>query len=241
MTQVQDTQPLNGPTVGPMTTWSAIQEPEPASSEPATRRCRAFWAETGRWLVTLVVFVILAGVFLSASLLAAIYWQARTDQIAPVDAIVVLGAAQYDGRPSPVLRARLDEALVAFRDGVAPLVVVSGGRQPGDRYTEAEASRDYLIEHGVPRTAILLENEGRTSEQSMDGVAKILRPRGLHRILLVSDGFHLFRLKIMARHLGLTALGLAASTSPIKQGSKEELSYVIREAGGIVAYLWEIR
>jgi hypothetical protein len=126
MTQAHDTQPLNGPVLR-TTTWEVVTEPQPDSPEPKKRRRRSVWSEMSRWLVTLVVFAVLAVAVLSGSLLAAIYWQARTDQLARVDAIVVLGAAQYDGRPSPVLRARLDEALIAYRAGAAPLVVVSGG------------------------------------------------------------------------------------------------------------------
>lgn len=179
------------------------------------------------------------GVVLGASaLLAAIYWQARHDQTRPVDAIVVLGAAQYNGTPSPVLRARLDEVLAAYREGVAPLIVVTGGKQPGDQFTEAEASQQYLTDQGVPASAILLENEGRNSLQSMQGAARLLHARNVSRILLVSDGFHLFRVKLMARDLGLTPFGRPARHSPIRPWSSREVDYVVREAAGVVQYLW---
>ena len=154
---------------------------------------------------------------------------------------MVLGTAQYNGRPSPVLRARLDEALAAYREGVAPLVVVTGGGLPGDAFTEAEASRDYLVDRGVPESAILLENEGGNSWESMQGAADLLEAEGLSRVLIVSDGFHLLRLKLMARELGLEAAGRPAEESPIRKNSATEFDYVVREAGGIVLFVWDTR
>jgi uncharacterized SAM-binding protein YcdF (DUF218 family) len=181
----------------------------------------------------------LAPPLLAGSLLAAVYWQARTDETRSVEAIVVLGAAQYNGRPSPVLRARLDRTIEVWRDGVAPLVVVTGGRLTGDAFTEAEAGRDYLIEHGVPESAILMENEAHDSWESMQGVARILEERGLSTVLLVSDGFHLLRVKLMARDLGLTAYVTAAGQSPIRSGSPSELGYAVREVAGIAVFAWQ--
>jgi uncharacterized SAM-binding protein YcdF (DUF218 family) len=181
----------------------------------------------------------LAPPFLAGSLLVAVYWQARTDESRAVEAIVVLGAAQYNGRPSPVLRARLDRALAVWEAGLAPFVVVTGGRLAGDAFTEAEAGRDYLIEHGVPEAAILLENEARDSWESMQGVAGLLEARSLSRVLLVSDGFHLLRVKIMARNLGLTVYGTAAGDSPIRPWSANEFGYVVREVAGIAVFFWQ--
>jgi uncharacterized SAM-binding protein YcdF (DUF218 family) len=203
------------------------------------RRSRSLWSELWRWAVVALIWLPFAVVLLGGSLLAAIYWQARTDQSRPADAIVVLGAAQYDGRPSPVLQARLDEALAAYRAGLAPVIVVTGGRQQGDRFTEALTGRNYLVDHGVPETAILLENSGRSSWESMEGVAQILRPLGARRVLLVSDGFHLFRLKLMARELGLTGYGVPAGNSPIARDSSLEADYVFRETGGVIDFLWQ--
>lgn len=189
-----------------------------------------------------VLALIIAGPpLLGAALVFAIYRQARTDQIRPVDAIVVLGTTQYNGRPSPTLRARLDRALEVYQEGVAPLVVVTGGKQAGDQFTEAEAGRDYLVERGVPESAILLENAGSDSWESMRGVDALLERRGLARVLLVSDGFHLFRLKLMARELGLAAYATAATDSPIRRGGPAEFNYAVREAAGVVAFLWEER
>jgi uncharacterized SAM-binding protein YcdF (DUF218 family) len=175
---------------------------------------------------------------LAGSLLAAIYWQARSGHSRPVDAIVVLGTAQYNGRPSPALEARLNESLAAYQEGLARYVVVTGGRQEGDQYTEAEASRNYLMEHGVPESAILMENEGHNSWQSMQGAAVALKAVNASRVLIVSDGFHLFRLKVMAEELGLDPIAArAASGSPIRPNSANEFEYIIREAAATVVFL----
>ncbi|HEY7035037.1 MAG TPA: YdcF family protein [Thermomicrobiales bacterium] len=201
-------------------------------------RHRSLRSEAKRWAVVLAIWLPLTVALLLGSLVAAIYWQARSDQTRPVDAVVVLGAAQYDGRPTPVLQARLDEVLKVYKAGAAQWIVVTGGRQEGDRFTEAEASRNYLVAHGVPERAILLENQGRSSWQSMQGAGRILDGKGAKRILLVSDGFHLFRLKLMARHLGFTAYGAPATDSPIRRDSSLEFDYVVREAGGVIDFVW---
>jgi len=197
--------------------------------------------EAWRWLVTTLVFVVLAAAVLGGGLVLAVYRQARIDQARPVDAIVVLGTAQWNGRPGPVLRARLDRALADYRAGYAPYIVATGGRAPGDEFTEAEAARDYLVEAGVPPEAILLENAGRDTWESMQGVAALLAERGLSRVLLVSDGFHLLRSKLMARDLGLTPFAAPATGSPIRTGGGAEFSYAVREAAGIAVHLWRTR
>jgi uncharacterized SAM-binding protein YcdF (DUF218 family) len=133
----------------------------------------------------------------------------------PVDAIVVLGAAQYDGRPSPQLAARLDHALTLWEERVAPVVMVTGGKLPGDRFTEAEASRRYLLDHGVPESVILMENEGRTTYDSLESAAAILLGAGLDEVVLVSDPFHMKRSDLIADGLGLDAHVSATPTSVV--------------------------
>lgn len=189
-----------------------------------------------RWLAPVLVFLILAGPILELALVGAVYVQARIDQTRPVDAIVVLGTTQYNGVPSPTLRARLDRAVALYRGGIARTVIVTGGGLPGDVYTEAQSGRMYLVEAGIPETAIVLENDGRDSWESMNGVAGILAVRNLDSILLVSDGFHLLRLKMMARDLGITAYSTASEGSPIS-GSQEG-GYVVREALAITAFVF---
>jgi uncharacterized SAM-binding protein YcdF (DUF218 family) len=154
---------------------------------------------------------------------------------------VVLGTAQFNGWPGPVFQARLDHALDLWRQGYAPLVVVTGGKMAGDEFTEADAAVAYLTQAGVPPEAILTENEARDTWESMQNVAAILETRGLHDVILVSDGFHLLRSKLMARDVGLQSWGSPVTASPILPGGGGEFSYVLREAAAIAAHLWQTR
>jgi uncharacterized SAM-binding protein YcdF (DUF218 family) len=200
---------------------------------------RGAWSEAWRWAIVLTITGVLGIGLLLGSLISAIYLQARSDEATTVDAIVILGTAQYNGVPSPDLKARLDQALDAYQHGLAPFIVVTGGKMEGDNYTEAETSKSYLVDAGVPEDAFLMEDQGRSSWQSMQGAAAVLDAAGLHRVLIVSDGFHIFRLKLMAEELGLSAVGIAAEESPIEQNSRNELDYVIREAGATVKFIWD--
>jgi uncharacterized SAM-binding protein YcdF (DUF218 family) len=160
-----------------------------------------------------------------------VWHSARTDEARPVDAIVVLGAAQYDGRPSPVLAARLDHALELWQQGYADRIVVTGGRRPGDRFTEATASADYLIARGVPDSAILREVQGTSTWQSLAATARILRNRGLESVLVVSDPYHSLRARETARELGLDAHASPTLTSPVHGWA--EWKRMFREAAGV--------
>jgi uncharacterized SAM-binding protein YcdF (DUF218 family) len=163
--------------------------------------------------------------------------QARRDEARPSDAIVVLGAAQWDGKPSPVLQARLDHAIDLYRAGYAPEVIVTGGVGIGDQYSEGEVARQYLLKAGIPASAILTESRGRDSYESMVGAAALMQRNGWNRVLLVSDGFHLYRVKRMAADLGLDAATSPTQTSPIRPGSAEERRYVLREIASLAHYL----
>ncbi len=181
--------------------------------------------------------VLIIGILLAPLLVfAAIYRQARTDEAHPADAIVVLGAAQFNGVPSQVFQARLDTAFDLYQQGYAPTIVVTGGRLPGDQYTEAEAGKIYLVDRGVPADAILMENVSHNTSASFEGVKSILKPRGAESLLLVSDGFHLYRSKMLAENAGFDAFGYAAKESPIRQGSGTEFRYLIRETFGVLAW-----
>ncbi|MEY4229239.1 MAG: hypothetical protein RLZZ362_88, partial [Actinomycetota bacterium] len=155
----------------------------------------------------------------------------RTDEARPVDAIVVMGAAQYDGRPSPQLQARLDNVLDLWQQGLAPVVVVTGGKQPLDRFTEADASAQYLIDNGVPAEAILRESEGRNSYDSLAGVDALLTYLGLERVLLVSDPFHSLRIRLTAEELGLEAYVSPTRTSPVQ--GRVAFARELKEAAGV--------
>jgi len=155
-------------------------------------------------------------------------WRAAgRDGARPVQAIVVLGAAQYNGQPSAVLRARLDHALGLWRRKLAPVIVVTGGGQPGDRFTEATASANYLLARGVPDGKVLREVSGRTSFQSLSSVAAFLENRSINRVLLVSDPFHAYRIAAIADELGLDGHTSPTRTSPI--GGMTEARYFARE------------
>jgi uncharacterized SAM-binding protein YcdF (DUF218 family) len=151
------------------------------------------------------------------------------DQRRPVDAIVVLGAAQYNGRPSPVLKARLDHAYTLYRAGLAPMVIVTGGIGPGDRVSEATAARRYLVTAGVPSDSVVLQ-AGNTTAASMDSVAEYLRGEDVSRVLLVSDPFHLARLRLEAWRVGLHGYTSPTETSPISRNRNLEFGYLLAEA-----------
>jgi uncharacterized SAM-binding protein YcdF (DUF218 family) len=148
--------------------------------------------------------------------LGQVWWASRQNQARPAQAIVVLGAAQYNGVPSPDLRARLDHAISLWRANLAPLVVVTGGKEPGDIYTEATAGANYLRANGVPPADIILETTGRDSWQSLAAAASLLESRHVRRVLLVSDPFHDERIALMASELGLTPYVSPTRTSPIR-------------------------
>ena len=163
-------------------------------------------------------------------------WGAR-DTAEPADAIVVLGAAQYAGRPSPVLRARLDHAVALWKRGLAPHVIVTGGRGTGDTTTEAAVSRRYVLRQGVADSVILLEDHGRTTNASLSAVADIMRHHGLRRAILVSDPFHMLRLQILARRLGMQSATSPTRSSPISASPTKALGYVLSESIKVPATL----
>jgi uncharacterized SAM-binding protein YcdF (DUF218 family) len=142
------------------------------------------------------------------------------------EAIVVLGAAQYNGRPSPVLRARLDHAVELYEAGAAPEVWVTGGRLPGDRFTEASASAGYLISAGIPEDALQLESGGTSSWESLAAVARLLRQRGITDVLLVSSPYHALRTEQIAAEVGLHG---DASPAPETEGVSRRLYHLGRE------------
>ena len=161
---------------------------------------------------------------------AWVYRVSRDDQRRAVDAIVVLGAAQYNGRPSPVLRARVDHALTLYRLRLAPRIVLTGGTHPGDNESEAQVGRRYLTDAGVPTDSLITLSEGQSTEASMTAVARWAAMTGARTILLVSDGFHLARLRIEAARWPIEAFTSPAPQSPINPGGRGEFGYLAREA-----------
>lgn len=168
--------------------------------------------------------------------IAQVWVVGRSDQARSVDAIVVMGVAQYDGRPSPQLQARLDHVLALWGTGVTQLVITTGGNQPGDRFTEARASADYLIAGGVDETLIAMEDLGSTSLQSLRGVAEIMKSRNLESVLIVTDPYHALRSRLIAQDLGLVAYVSPTPSSTVRGNT--ELRRIINEGLGVsVAYV----
>jgi uncharacterized SAM-binding protein YcdF (DUF218 family) len=177
----------------------------------------------------LVGVLLVTGVIWGLNLLA-VYLFGLRNEARPADAIVVLGAAQYQGKPSPVLQARLDHAIALYRDSIAPALILTGGVGVGDTLSEAEVGRRYAVKAGVPRGRILVEQAGISTEQSMRTVARLMHSRGMHSAVMVSDPFHMLRLRILARRLGIQAYSSPTRTSPIREGSEAEWKFVLRES-----------
>ena len=187
----------------------------------------------------------LGGIFLALVLLAVLWGgvvvavavQAAHDQATAVDAIVVLGAAQYNGRPSPVLRARLDHAAMLYQRGFAPTILVTGGVGAGDTLNEANVGRDYLLRLGMPDEAVIPLAGGHDTFTSLKQVRNWFAGRESRRVLLVSDGFHMLRVQIIARRLGLTPYTSPATGSPIHASFRRNTGYLFAE-GFKVPFTW---
>jgi uncharacterized SAM-binding protein YcdF (DUF218 family) len=166
----------------------------------------------------------------------------RRDEAQAADAIVVLGAAQYVGRPSPVLRARVDHAVSLWKRGLAPTLILTGGTGVGDTTSEAAVARKYAMSKGVPDGAIVLEIKGRTTSESMRAVARIMEDREQESVILVSDPFHMLRLSILARRYGLDPYTSPTRTSPITSNREEHWKYMVSESVKVpLAYIFERR
>ncbi len=183
-----------------------------------------------RVLQSLGLTVLIAAVYFFVSLLQ-VWNTGRSADRQPVGAIVVLGAAQYDGRPSPQLQARLDHALELWNLNLASYIVVTGGKQEGDRFTEAAASRKFLESSGVASDLIFEENSGTTTYASLFAVSRVVRDLEIDRVLIVSDPFHLLRAKLIANEVGLDASSSSTRTSVIQGGDAFRRN--LQEAAGV--------
>jgi uncharacterized SAM-binding protein YcdF (DUF218 family) len=179
-----------------------------------------------RWFLALCGFALVAWL---ASIGTVLTW-ALVDDADTADAIIVMGAAQYQGRPSPVLRTRLDHAVSLYQRGVAPRLLLTGGFGTGDTLSEAGVARHYVMSRGVPDAAILMENQGRTSAQSLRTAAEQLRSRGWKTAVLVSDPFHMLRLEILARRYGLQALTSPALPTRAGRTLLRQWGYLLSES-----------
>lgn len=187
-----------------------------------------------RWLIVILLALVMA-VPLAAGF--RVWYVAREDDRAPSDAIIVLGAAQFNGRPSSVLVFRLEHALKLYREGVAPWVVTVGGNRPGDRFTEAGTGKRWLHENGVPDARIVAVPVGRDTLQSMIAVGDVYRRNGWHSGVIVTDPWHALRSRTMARDRGIKAVTSPTRSGPTVESRNTQAHYIVRETGGYLYYL----
>jgi uncharacterized SAM-binding protein YcdF (DUF218 family) len=190
-----------------------------------------------RKLIWLALFglVVLTGWYLLL-IAGQIYEQSNLDEARPADIIVIMGAAEYRGKPSPVLRARLDHALDLYRRKLAPRILTTGGAGGDPVFTEGEVGRNYLVSQGVPSEAILLENEGESTHHSITAAAEIMRRMNLRSCILVSDGYHIFRAKKMLEFRALDVYGSPRPSEP--KGTWREKWLFLRQAIGYA--MWQV-
>jgi len=189
-----------------------------------------------RLFARLVIAGLIAGFAIGGYAAYRIWDQGNRDERTRADAIVVMGAAQYDGRPSPVFAARLDHAIALYHDGVAPRLIVTGGKREGDRTTEAASARSYAIEHGVPENAILSEDASRTTLQSIRRVAALMRDKDIGSAVFVSDPSHMLRVLRMASDEGINGYGSPTRTSPLERDPLARVDAIVHELGALAVY-----
>jgi uncharacterized SAM-binding protein YcdF (DUF218 family) len=186
----------------------------------------------GRWIVALAAAAL--AVFLAATSFAIVR-QAYLDETRPADAIVIFGAAEYAGRPSPVFRARLAHAHSLFERGMAPIVITTGGAGGDPKFSEGGVGRDYLISRGIPDHQLIAETQGDDTQESAERVAVIMRANGMRSCVAVSDGYHIFRIKKLLEHEGIVAYGSPRPGSQPRYAWQRLLA-VLREALSYTAW-----
>lgn len=203
-----------------MTDEAAIQHPPPR------------W-----WLRLLVLAVVFVVAFLAITAVQVVR-TASLEEIHRADAIVVFGAAEYSGRPSPVLRARLDHALDVFHRGVAPVVITTGGAAADPTFSEGGVGRDYLMRHGVPERSLIAETQGRDTAESAVRVGVIMRANGLHSCVAVSDAYHVFRIRKLLEHEGVAPVYVAPRPDSRPRTTWQREVAVLRESTSY--FLWRV-
>ncbi len=179
-----------------------------------------------RWLTGIVLLL----VALWLATVGLILWAGARPNVRNADAILVLGAAQWNGKPSPVFKARLDHALELHRMKLAPYLVVTGGVGRGDTLSEGEVALRYAVRNGVEPSHILVERRGLTSAESMKAAAALMRASGLHSAIIVSDSYHMLRVELLARRAGIKPYRAPAPNSPIDRSRSERWRYILRES-----------
>jgi uncharacterized SAM-binding protein YcdF (DUF218 family) len=188
-------------------------------------------------LIVAIAFA-MGGAALTAYTTFRIWQVGQQDGRRQVDAIVVLGAAQYNGRPSGALAARLDHAIELYNEGYAPYLITTGGNLPGDRYTEAQTGYNYATKHGVPGSAILMEQTGGTTLESLQNVKAIFDERGFHTALFVSDRSHMLRVLRVADDLGIEGYSSPTETSPDDLDANLRFKSMVHELGAMAQYVF---
>jgi uncharacterized SAM-binding protein YcdF (DUF218 family) len=201
-----------------------------------TAPVRAAAPSRASWVGRVVLGVILVALFVVGGTAFRVWEVARQDDRQQADAVVVLGAAQYDGQPSSIFAARLKHAAALYDDKLAPRIVTTGGGRAGDAYTEAEAGRRYLIKLGVPASAVVAVPVGTDTLGSLQAVAAKAAQDGWSRALIVSDPWHSLRARQMARDSGLTAWTSPTRSGPVVQARETQARYIVRETGTMLYY-----
>ena len=191
-----------------------------------------------KWIIGVALLAGVAFVSLKVTeVTREIQQESRVDEAQPADAIIVLGAAEYRGRPSPVLEARLNHALLLYLKGLAPRVITTGGAGGDPVFTEGSVGRAYLTQHGVPPEAVVVEREGESTMQSVAAVAEIMRRMNLRSAIVVSDGYHIFRVKKMLESSGLKVYGSPRPSNPTGewrarwQDGRQAVGYLLWKIG----------
>jgi uncharacterized SAM-binding protein YcdF (DUF218 family) len=201
------------------------------SADSADRRLRRRWLLRGALaLAALAAFLALTGI--------RILHDGSLQELHPADAIIVFGAAEYAGHPSPVLRARLDHAFDLFRQGIAPVVITTGGAASDPSFSEGGVSRDYLERRGIPERNLIAETQGSDTAQSAVRVAVIMRANGLHSCVAVSDAYHVFRIRKLLEHEGIGPVYVAPRPDSRPRGIVQRAYAVLREASSYL--LWKL-
>lgn len=189
-----------------------------------------------RTVVRVVIGAMLIAVLVCGGTLIRVWQVARTDDRSAADVIVVLGAAQYNGEPSPVLSSRLDHAARLWRTGVAPVIVTVGGRQAGDNFTEGEAGRKYLLSYDIPADAVVAVKSGRDTLRSVVATADVAQRQGWDSAVVVSDPWHSFRARTMARDAGLDVTVSPTRSGPVVATREIQGRSVLRETAAMLYY-----
>jgi len=194
------------------------------NDDPAKRHRASVWVVRLEALIlaTVAAFVAVTGIRISS--------EGSRQKLHPADAIVVFGAAEYSGHPSPVLKARLDHALELFNKGLAPVVITTGGAAADPTFSEGGVGRDYLMRHGIPEKNLIAETQASDTAQSAVRVAVIMRANGLHSCVAVSDAYHVFRIKRVLEHEGIGPVYEAPRPDSKPHSVGQRLYAILREA-----------